>query len=145
MKKKIIQVKFLFSHSQQSLTLKYDALLFDLIVKYQRDYSMNNKEKRLYKIQAQVFKALAHPIRLAVVNFLKDGEQCVCDIIDYVDSERSNVSRHLAVLKQAGVVSDRKEGLQVYYRLNMPCAISFFSCVKEIVQSRIEEQALLLR
>lgn len=106
---------------------------------------MDEKEKRLFKLQAQVFKALAHPIRLAAVQFLKDGEQCVCDIIDYVESERSNVSRHLSVLKQAGVVSDRKEGLQVYYRLNMPCAVSFFSCVKEIVQSQIEERASLLR
>lgn len=106
---------------------------------------MNEKEKRLFKIQAQVFKALAHPIRLAAVQFLKDGEQCVCDIIDYVESERSNVSRHLNVLKQAGVVSDRKEGLQVYYCLNMPCAFSFFSCIKEIVQSQIEERAELLQ
>ncbi|MBN2384090.1 winged helix-turn-helix transcriptional regulator [bacterium] len=105
---------------------------------------MNTKEKKLYKMQAQVFKALAHPIRLAAVNFLKDGEQCVCDIIDYVESERSNVSRHLAVLKQVGVVSDRKEGLQVFYRLNMPCAISFFKCVSEIVQDQNEQRVSLL-
>lgn len=106
---------------------------------------MDEKEKKLFKIQAQVFKALAHPIRLAIVQFLKKDEKCVCDIIDYVESERSNVSRHLNVLKQAGVVSDRKEGLQVYYRLNMPCAISFFGCVKEIVQSQIEERVALLQ
>jgi len=99
---------------------------------------------RLYQMESEIFKALAHPIRLAAVNFLKDKEQCVCDIIKYVDSEASNVSRHMSVLKKAGVVLDRKEGLQVYYRLNMPCAVSFFTCVREIIQHQIEEKAALL-
>ena len=105
---------------------------------------MEEKEKRLYEIQAEVFKALAHPIRLAAVNFLRDGEKCVCDIVEYVDSEASNVSRHMSVLKKAGVVSDRKQGLSVYYRLNMPCAISFFNCVSDMVQQQIEERVALL-
>ena len=105
---------------------------------------MDEKEKKLYEIQSEVFKSLAHPIRLAAVNFLRDEEKCVCDIIEYVDSEASNVSRHLSVLKKAGVVSDRKEGLKVYYRLNMPCAVSFFNCVCEMVESNIEEKASLL-
>ena len=105
---------------------------------------MEEKQKKLYEIQAEVFKSLAHPLRLAAVSYLRDGEKCVCDIIEYVGSEASNVSRHLSVLKKAGVVSDRKEGLSVYYRLNMPCAVSFFDCIKDMVQQQIEDRAALL-
>ncbi len=106
---------------------------------------MDDKEKKLFEMQAGVFKALAHPLRLAAVTLLRDGEKCVCDIIEYVDSEASNVSRHLSVLKKAGVVSDRKEGLKVYYSLNMPCAVSFFDCISDMVCQQIEEKVSLLK
>ena len=53
-------------------------------------------EQLLFEKQAEIAKAIAHPLRIAILDFLKDGEQCVCDIAEHVGSERSNVSRHLS-------------------------------------------------
>ena len=77
-------------------------------------YRALDKNKRLlFEKQAEVAKAIAHPLRIAIIDFLRDGEQCVCDIAEHIGSERSNVSRHLAVMVNAGVLDYRKEGLKV--------------------------------
>jgi len=102
---------------------------------------MNDQERRKYELQAEVLKALAHPIRLAIVQFLSHEEKCVCHIVDYVGTSQSNISKHLALMKQAGILSDRKEGLSVYYRLNMPCALTFFQCVRDIMETQLSERA----
>ena len=60
---------------------------------------MPNENKKLrYAKQAEVAKAIGHPLRVAIIDFLRNGEQCVCDVAEYVGSERSNVSRHLSVI-----------------------------------------------
>mgnify|MGYP001379729375 CR=1 FL=1 len=80
---------------------------------------MLSKEKQLlFEKQAEIAKAIAHPLRIAIVDFLKEGEQCVCDIAENVGSERSNISRHLSIMVSAGVLESRKEGLKVIYRLS---------------------------
>ena len=63
----------------------------------------------------QVLKALADETRLRVLKVLMQSEFCVCELVDALEVNQSNLSRHLAVLKNAGLVSDRKEGLWVYY------------------------------
>jgi len=73
-------------------------------------------KQKLYEKQADLFKALAHPLRLSIVAFLKDGEKCVCEIVENIPAERSNISRHLSVLKQVGFVMDEKRGKQVFIR-----------------------------
>lgn len=70
---------------------------------------------------------MAHPLRLAILDYISNGEQCVCDIAEYVDSERSNVSRHLAVMLSAGIVQQRKDGLNVLYSLKTPCVLKFLA------------------
>lgn len=72
----------------------------------------------LNQIQADIFKAIAHPTRIEILNLLKDGERCVCEIFPALDIEQPNVSRHLSVLKKEGILSSRKEGLKVIYRVN---------------------------
>ena len=79
--------------------------------------------------RAEVFKALGHADRLRIVDDLAAGERCVCDLVDSVGSSWSTVSRHLAVLKAAGIVADEKRGLQVFYRLALPCVPSFVICL----------------
>ena len=106
---------------------------------------MEEKERKRYELQAEVLKALAHPIRLAIVQFLSREEKCVCDIVAYVGTSQSNISKHLSVMKQAGILSDRKEGLSVYYRLNMPCTLNFFQCVKDIMETHLSERAQAMR
>lgn len=83
----------------------------------------------LRKKRAETFKALGHPARLQIVDMLASGEHCVCDLVDEVGLGWSTVSRHLGVLKTAGVVAHEKRGLQVFYRLALPCVASFSACL----------------
>ena len=79
--------------------------------------------------EAAIFKALGHPARLQVVNELAVGERCVNDLVDLTGLGWSTVSRHLAVLRSVGVIDDEKRGLQVFYRLKLPCVARFTACL----------------
>jgi len=105
---------------------------------------LSKSRQLLFERQAEIAKAIAHPLRIAVVNFLKDGEQCVCDIAKHIDSERSNVSRHLSVMANAGLLEYRKEGLKVIYKLKTPCILDFFSCVSRVLKQQVKENERLL-
>lgn len=78
-----------------------------------------------------VFKALGHPARVGIVRRLSEGERCVCDLVEASGLGWSTVSRHLSVLRAAGVVADEKRGLQVFYRLSLPCVGRFIACLDE--------------
>jgi len=105
---------------------------------------LSKREQLLFEKQAEIAKAIAHPLRIAIVNFLKDGEQCVCDIAQHVGSERSNVSRHLSVMLNAGLLECRKEGLKVIYRLKCACIVDFFSCVSRVLKQQVKDNERLL-
>lgn len=105
---------------------------------------MNAEDMKLYELKAQVLAAAGHPIRLAIIDFLKDGEQCVCDIAEHVGAQRSNVSRHLAVLLKAGIVSHRKESLKMIYSLRTPCILEFMQCVTDVLREQASETAAVL-
>jgi len=85
-----------------------------------------------FRTQADVFKALGHPGRLLMVDELSRGERCVCELAALVGSEMATVSRHLSVLRNAGIVEDEKRGAQVFYRLVAPCIMDFFRCVASV-------------
>ena len=107
---------------------------------------MISKQKQLlFEKQAEVAKAIDHPLRLAIVDFLKDGEQCVCEIALHIGAERSNVSRHLSVMVNAGVLDHRKDGLKVIYSLKCPCILEFFSCVCRVLKQQAKENERLLK
>lgn len=94
--------------------------------------------------QAKIFKALGHPSRLLMVDALRDGEQCVCDLQVLVGDDMSTVSRHLSVLREAGVVASRKEGTSIYYRLELCCLDNFLGCTRAHVEKRFAAHASLL-
>lgn len=100
----------------------------------------NPLSQRRYELQAEWISALAHPIRVAIVDLLKDGEVCVCEIADRIGAERSNTSRHLAVMLRSGVLKTRKEGLQVYYSLRTRCVITFLDCVNRAMEETLRER-----
>lgn len=102
------------------------------------------KDDRIYRMRAEVLKALAHPLRLAIVDRLRGGEECVCNLAEQVGAERSNVSRHLSLMVRAGVLTSRKEGLKVFYRLRTPCIIDFFTCVERVLKRNLKEDAVAL-
>lgn len=98
----------------------------------------------MYAMKAEVLKAMAHPLRLAVVEFLAGGERCVCEIVAHLDAGQSNVSRHLALMVKAGVLEYRKDGLKVYYRLRTRCMLGFLKCVEGMLRTRVEDERALL-
>ena len=106
---------------------------------------LSRKKQLLFEKQAEIVKAMAHPLRIAILDFLKEGEQCVFDIAQQIGSERSNVSRHLSVMVGAGVLEHRKEGLKVIYRLKTPCILEFFSCVTNILKWQAKENEKLFK
>jgi ArsR family transcriptional regulator len=106
---------------------------------------MNAESKQVRKRKAEVIAAVGNPIRLAIVEFLADGEQCVCDIAEAVDAQRSNVSRHLGVLLQAGIVEQRKDGLKMMYTLKTPCILRFMDCIEAVLRQQAEESAEMLQ
>ena len=87
---------------------------------------------------------MAHPTRLFIVDELAKGELCVCEITEMVGADVSTVSKHLSVLKNAGMVQDEKRGCQVFYTLRVPCVLDFLSCVEAVMKSNVVEQAGLL-
>ena len=98
------------------------------------------KKRRRFELRAVVVKALAHPVRLMLVDALRDGERCVCDLAEDVGSERTGISKHLGILKQAGIVADRKEGLKIFYRLACPCIVDFFTCIEDVLHCRVNQE-----
>jgi DNA-binding transcriptional ArsR family regulator len=89
-----------------------------------------------FKQQAQVLKALAHESRLRIVDRLQRGECSVTELTGLVGSDRTTVSKHLAVLRAHGIVADRREGSVVFYNLLTPCVTGFFSCATQLLEER---------
>lgn len=105
---------------------------------------MDPKTKTLFEARAQVIKALAHPTRLFFVDELSRGERCVCELQEMVGSDMSTISKHLSVLRNAGIIADEKRGNQVFYTLLVPCVLNFFGCVESVLQSRARQTTELL-
>jgi ArsR family transcriptional regulator len=107
---------------------------------------MNSRKRQIvYESQAEVLKALAHPVRVAIIDYLKDGRQCVCDIADRIGSQRSNVSKHLSLMVNAGVLQCSKEGLKVMYQLKTPCVINCLDCITKCLKQKAKENQKLLK
>ena len=101
---------------------------------------MDKKQRNKYKAQANIMKALAHTTRLFIVNELAKKELCVCEITEMVGDDMSTISKHLSVLKNAGLVGDDKRGTSVYYKLKRPCILNFFSCIQNVQEASLKEQ-----
>ncbi len=102
------------------------------------------KPRQLYEARAKVAKAVAHPSRLIILDALADKEMCVCDLTDLVGADQSTVSKHLAVLKNAGIVADRKEGVMIYYRLKVGCLKGFWHCIEGVLKQNLKEQQAIM-
>ena len=102
---------------------------------------LDGQTKTQMDARARVMKALAHPTRLFIVDELSRGERCVCDLTEKIGADVSTVSKHLSVLKRAGIVRDDKRGVQVFYRLRVPCILNFFGCVEAVLEEVGRESA----
>ena len=95
-------------------------------------------------IRSRIIKAMGHPVRLMVIDVLKDGEQTFSSLNAIFNLDKSTVSKHLLVLKEAGIVSSRKEGADMIYRLEVPCVTDFFGCVTAVIESNVKRQQVCL-
>lgn len=101
---------------------------------------MNEKDKIRSEARAKILKALGHPSRIFMIDRLNERPHCVCELTELVGSDTSTVSKHLSVLKQAGVVSDRKEGTSVYYYLTCPCILNLLGCIEGVIETNLQKQ-----
>ena len=97
---------------------------------------MNIDGKRGMQARADIFKALGHPARLAMVMALGEKERCVCELQKLVGSDMSTVSKHLTVLRNVGLVESDKRGKQVFYALRLKCTLGFVRCVERAIAER---------
>lgn len=89
--------------------------------------------------EATFLQALAHPVRLQILEFLGDEEKCGCEIEPHINLDQSTISRHLQLLKRAGVLSSRKDGVRVLYRINDPRVMKLRLQVAELVMTRVRK------
>ena len=105
---------------------------------------MDKNTQAHFEAKARIIKAMAHPTRLFIVDELSKRERCVADLTDLIGADTSTVSKHLSILKAAGIVTDDKRGLQVWYSLKMPCILNFFGCVEQVQKRAAKEQQAAL-
>lgn len=96
------------------------------------------------KIRSEILKALAHPARVLIVHALTGGDRCVGELNALVDIDQSNISRHLAVLKRAGIIADRRDGMRVFYHLKAPCILKALKCAVEVMRNDASNRNILL-
>ncbi len=102
-------------------------------------------KKEIFELQAEVCKTLSNPKRLEIIAALKDGELSVGDLVDRLGITKANVSQHLAVLRQRKVVATRREGVNIYYRINNPKIIEACALMKAVLMEQLAEGEKLAR
>ena len=107
---------------------------------------MDQKTQARFEVRTKIIKAMAHPTRLFIVEQLSRSSRCVQELTRMVGADMSTVSKHLAVLKNAGLVQDERRGsAQVFYKLRCPCILAFFECVESVIRSTARQQLDLVK
>ena len=106
---------------------------------------MDARTQAKFAMRTKIIKALAHPTRLFMVDELSKGEKCVCELTGMVGADVSTVSKHLSILKNAGLVQDEKRGVQVFYTLKIPCVLDFFDCCESVIKAHAREHFKIVK
>ncbi len=96
------------------------------------------------EMRSRVIKAMGHPVRLILIDALKEGEKNFSSLFALFNLDKSTVSKHLLALTVAGIASSRKEGNDTIYKLEVPCVTDFFNCVTAVIQGSIRKQEMCL-
>jgi DNA-binding transcriptional ArsR family regulator len=105
---------------------------------------MEKIQQKVYENQAVFLKALGQPTRLQILDLLKNGERCVCEIFPAIDQEQANVSKHLTILRQSGILESRKEGLRVIYWIKNREVLNLIKGVSSMLKNQAREQREIL-
>ena len=98
-----------------------------------------------FEIRAEILKSVSQPTRLKIIEFLRDGERCVCEIFPAIGEEQSNTSRHLNLMLSSGVLSRRKDGLKIYYAIKHPEILTIVDLATEIMTNEIMGRTRMLK
>lgn len=102
------------------------------------------KEKKIYELHAEICKTLGNPKRLQILDLLRHNEMAVNELASSMGIREANVSQHLAVMRQKGIVVTRREGLNVYYRIANPKVIKACDIMREVLIEQLERRAQLI-
>lgn len=106
---------------------------------------MKESQRPRYEARAKILKAMAHPSRLLIIEELQKQERCVNELTEMVGADTSTVSKHLSVLKNAGLVIDEKRANCIYYTLRCTCILDFISCVEDVMAAKAEDHKKLMK
>lgn len=96
------------------------------------------------QLVAKIFKAMSHPARVQIIKLLKKGSLCVCEILPKLELEQSNASQHLAVLRNQGILSSRKEGVMVFYEIQSPEVLEIIMLAERMLVRQLDEARSLI-
>jgi ArsR family transcriptional regulator, arsenate/arsenite/antimonite-responsive transcriptional repressor len=102
---------------------------------------MEKELKLKYSVRAKIIKAMAHPSRLLILDELAKSERCVCELVEMIGDDPSTVSKHLSVLKNAGLIEDEKRGMKVFYNLKCRCLGQYFDCIEKSIAQQSKHLA----
>ena len=100
-------------------------------------------EERVLEMKAEVLKVLAQPTRLKILEFLRNGERCICEIVPAINGEQSNISRHISLMQKSHLVTTRKDGVKVMVKVKNPEIFNILDRVSRILKVQFEEQEKL--
>jgi DNA-binding transcriptional ArsR family regulator len=118
------------------------------MLEYLKEQGMAEKSKidmTIYELQAEISKTLANPIRLAILHSLRDGEKTVNDLAELIGVSQSNLSQHLALLRQRGIVKTRKQGVSIFYRIFNPKINQACDMVREVLLDQLRQKQELAK
>ena len=113
--------------------LEYSNKQVNLMTK--KDFDMT-----IYDLQAEISKTIAHPLRIAILHILKDGEKTVNELVDIIGASQSNISQHLALMRQRQIVKTRKSGSSVYYRVANPKISQACNTMREVLMEQLNQK-----
>lgn len=97
-------------------------------------------EKKIYQLHSELCRTLSHPKRLEILNYLRDGEKSVSELLSLIGSSKANLSQHLAVLRQKRIVTTRREGVNIFYRIAHPKIIKACNIIQEVLFEQLVEE-----
>jgi DNA-binding transcriptional ArsR family regulator len=101
-------------------------------------------EERVLELKAEVLKVLAQPTRLKILELLRNGERCICEIVPAINGEQSNISRHISLMQKSQLVTTRKDGVKVMVKVSDPKIFEILDSINIILRNRMSEQSRLI-
>jgi ArsR family transcriptional regulator len=101
-------------------------------------------EERVLELKAEILKALAQPTRMKILECLRDGEKCICEIVPAINGEQSNISRHISLMQKSHLVTTRKDGVRVMVKVRDPRIFEILDDVSLMLKKQMEETRKLI-